>query len=177
MSVFTFSLAAHPMKVSAATAILQPGKMYWGANGHFDQNNVYASIPIHQQVLDLKNIFGYAPNTILYRAFTNGQSNLNSDVLAFQNEGIVPVVIVVADYPTFGNFANETAAYNWAYDNTTAVVQSAPSVQIYEIGNEWILIDPLKSEATAPRHLSFRFYRRPVLSKVPRCCGRRDCCY
>jgi hypothetical protein len=150
-ATMAFVIVTGQTRASAATGILAPGRVLWGAVGHLDQGNVYANISVHQQAQDLKNVFGSSPNTILYRAFTDyapyQSSRLNSDVTAFQSEGIVPDVNVLA-YPPFSSFANEAAAYNWAYNSVAATVAAAPSVQVYEIGNEWVLQQPIRSQFT-----------------------------
>jgi hypothetical protein len=127
--------------------LLQPGVMYWGTCGHRDQGGPYSAISIDGQVSDLQNIFGTTPNTIIYRAFGDGQSNsaMASDVGAFQARGIIPIVLVIT-YPSWSSFANESAAYTSAYNEVRAVCQAAPSIDVYEIGNEWDLQSPIFSQ-------------------------------
>lgn len=124
--------------------MLQPGVMYWGTCGHRDQGGPYASRSIDQQVSDLKNIFGTAPNTILYRAFGDNQSlsALASDFPAFKSRGIIPVVTVIT-YPPWSSFANEQAAYTYGYNAVRGVCQAVPDIDVYEIGNEWDLQSPI----------------------------------
>jgi hypothetical protein len=167
-----------PREGACAPGPLQTGVMYWGSSGHRDQGGPFAAISIAQQAADLKNIFGSTPNTILYRAFGDQQSNaaLATDVKAIQAQGIIPVVLVIT-YPPWTSFANEAAAYSWAYDAVRAVVQAAPSVGVYEIGNEWTLQSPIYSQwrasatsGTLPSHwkslASYPLYRGAMAGAV-----------
>jgi hypothetical protein len=124
-------LVVAPREGACAPGPLRPGVMYWGSTGHRDQGGPFSAISIAQQASDLKNIFGTTPDTILYRAFGDQQSNaaMASDVRAFQAQGIIPVVLVIT-YPPWSNFANEAASYSWAYDTVRAAVQAAPSVGV-----------------------------------------------
>jgi hypothetical protein len=123
----------------------------------------------------LKTIFGNKPNTILYRALGDWESNADiaSDAVAFQKQGIIPVVVLIT-YPKWTSFANEAAAYNWAYNSVKATVQAAPTVQVYEIGNEWTLQDPIFSQFTGDGSMasdwksaaSFPLYRGAMAGAV-----------
>lgn len=125
---------------SSSGGILQPGVRYWGACGHLDQGGPYQAISYATQASYLKNIFGSTPNTVLYRAFGDGRAHnqIGNDVTAFQAENIIPVVMVCT-YPDWGSFANETAAYNYAYNEVSDVLTYATTAQVFEIGNEWNL--------------------------------------
>lgn len=122
--------------------ILQPGVRYWGACGHIDQGGIYAagSTSYANQAADLKDIFGSTPNTVIYRAFgdSRAHADIGTDVVAFQALDIIPLVLVCT-YPDWGSFANEAAAYAWAYAETASVIANAPTTQLYEVGNEWNL--------------------------------------
>jgi len=129
--------------VIAAPLNLRAGSQMWGAAGHFDQGGPYTTIPIAQQIRDLQNIFGTVPGTVVYRAFGDGvQTGFASAVSQFQAAGIIPIVMVIT-YPTWTAFANEAAAYNFAYASVAASIASAPNNLVWEIGNEWILQSPL----------------------------------
>lgn len=137
-----------PELATAQTACspLQPGSVYWGADGHRDQGGVYTSIPLSQQISNLQAIFGTAPNTIFYRALGDSMATgFGSDVVTLQAAGIIPIVMLVT-YPNWTSFANQTAAYNWAYASVTASVQSAPTNEFWEIGNEWDLQQPISGQ-------------------------------
>jgi hypothetical protein len=113
--------------------------MYWGAAGHRDQGGPYVNIPLSRQIADLKNIFGTAPNTVVYRALGDGmETGYGNDVLQLQSAGIIPIVMV-ATYPPWKRLANEATAFSWAYASVSRSVRSAPTNQVWEIGNEWIL--------------------------------------
>jgi hypothetical protein len=130
---------ATPPPVPSA-GILQPGSMYWGACGHLQQGGPYASVPYATQAAYLKNIFGSTPNTVLYRAFGDGQSDaeINTSVRAFQAEDIIPMVMMI-NYPDWNGLASEAAAYSWAYATVRATCLAAPTMQVINIGNEWNL--------------------------------------
>lgn len=120
--------------------ILQPGVRYWGACGHLDQGGPYQSISYATQAAHLKNIFGSTPNTVLYRAFGDSRpyADVNTDVLAFQALDIIPVVTCIT-YPNWPGYANEAAAYADAYAEVSALCAAAPTIQVFEVGNEWNL--------------------------------------
>ena len=120
--------------------VLQPGVRYWGACGHLDQGGIYQSISYANQAADLKDIFGSTPNTVLYRAFGDSRAyaDVHNDVVAFQALDIIPVVTCIT-YPDWGSLANEAAAYSWAYSEVSDLITAAPTIQLFEVGNEWNL--------------------------------------
>src|SRR5271166_4728943 len=118
---------------------LQPGSIYWGANGHRDQGGIYATTSLSQQIADLKTVFGSTPNTVFYRYSSgDGYSGLQSDAVALKAGGIIPLAVMLA-FPNWAGYANEAAAYSSAYSAATAIVKSAPALNVWEIGNEWDL--------------------------------------
>lgn len=125
--------------VLTAHGPLRKNNLYWGAAGHRDQGGPYASIPLSRQITDLKAVFGSVPNTVVYRALGDGMATgYGTDVLQLQAAGIIPIVMVVT-YPPWEHLPNELAAFSWAYKRVSRSVRSAPTNQVWEIGNEWIL--------------------------------------
>lgn len=120
---------------------LEAGKIYWGADGHRDQGGVYDTA-LSQQIADLKNIFGTAPDTILYRALGEGQSvaRAEADARELRAAGIFPILVITA-YPPFDLLSNEQAAYDWAYNTASNYAQGVPDGNIIEIGNEWTIYE------------------------------------
>jgi Ca-dependent carbohydrate-binding module xylan-binding len=112
-----------------------------GAVGHRDQGGPYTNVPIIQQASDLHAVFGNG--TVLWRGIGESESPsaTGSDLVAYQNAGIEPIV-EVATYPPFATFSDQSAAYNWAYSNVSAVVTATPTAKYYEIGNEWTINGP-----------------------------------
>ena len=135
--------------VGGATACggSKPGVVFWGADGHLGRN-AYTSIPLLQQIADLKNVFGNAPDTIFYRALSDEQEahELRRDVAGLRDARIIPIVGVLIDGPAL-NLADEAAAYDWAYTKVAATVRSIPSNRYWEIGNEWTLAQPIAQQA------------------------------
>lgn len=146
-------------KTAARAGPLQPGAMYWGAAGHRDQGGPYTAIPLTRQIADLKAIFGSTPNTVVYRALGDGMvTGFGRDVVQLQAAGIIPIVMV-ATYPPWQRLADERAAFDWAYTTVSRSVRSAPTNQVWEIGNEWILQAIWKQRAEEQPDLSVPGYR------------------
>jgi len=137
------------------TISLQPGKVIWGTDGHRDKGGPYYYIPLvssdgsESQVSDLQAVFG--KTHIFYRAWdvidstncpwcTNDLSNLRAaEVLPLLYVISYPIYDGDCDgiTPGFANFANESAAYTWAYCAAAKVVQANPTNTFWVVGNEW----------------------------------------
>lgn len=137
--VMVIATALAPTASSSSGGVLQPGVRYWGACGHRDQGGIYTSRSITNQCNDLKGLFNNA-SVIIYRAFGDSQAHadINTDAIAFQAQGIEPLV-TVCTYPDWAGYANEAAAYADCYAETAAVIAAAPTVRLFEPGNEWNL--------------------------------------
>jgi len=137
------------------TVTLQPGTVIWGADGHRDKGGPYYYIPLassgggESQVSDLQQVFG--KTHIFYRAWdvidsTNCPWCIN-DFSNLRAAGVLPLLYVISypEYdgkcdgimPGFANFANENAAYTWAYCAVAEVVQANPTNTFWVVGNEW----------------------------------------
>src|SRR4051812_16004800 len=116
--------------------------MLWGVNGHFDQGGPYSNISINQQIQDLHTVFG-SSGKVLYRAVQDDETTAAAaaEIQQLQGSGIEPIVNVVT-YPPFATFADQAAAYNWAYAKVSAFVKGASAANYYEIGNEWTINSP-----------------------------------
>jgi hypothetical protein len=125
------------------------GTVLWGAVGHIGQGGVYTSIPLSQQITDLQNIFGKAPEMIIYRAIGDDGPNpmWGTDVAQLQAAGIIPIIVV--PNPNFASLTSQTAAYAAGYVAGTADVKAAPTEQVWEMGNEWDLTQPIFDELRA----------------------------
>jgi len=129
----------HPDRSPPAAGPLRAGHLYWGACGHRDQGGPYAKIPLQRQIADLKAIFGGKPNTIVYRALGDGmQTGYGNDVRELQAAGIIPIVLAVT-YPPWDRLKTESEAYAWAFASVSISLRAAPTNQVWEIGNEWVL--------------------------------------
>ncbi len=144
--------------------VLQSGCQYWGADCHFDRSGPYLSIPISDQIADLKNIFGNTPNTILYRG------ELGSDPASVTNQleagGIIPIALIIG-YPDWGNWntndtsdsVQEAEAYTWAYNTVAPIVQANPKQMLWEIGNEWDLQSPIAEQIVGIGNIDDQLYQ------------------
>jgi hypothetical protein len=119
----------------ASSSASSAGSILWGANGHADQGGVYSNISLNQQSSDLHTVFG--SGTTLYRNFADSwpASSSGPAVKTVQGLGIQPILNILT-YPNWSSFANQAAAYNWAFSAATPFAQ-IPGVEYYEIGNEY----------------------------------------
>jgi hypothetical protein len=151
-----YSESAVPSATYTLDAIsLQPGKVIWGADGHRDKGGPYYYIPLvsssgsESQVSDLQAVFG--KTHIFYRAWDVIDSTncpwCTNDLSSLRAAEVLPLLYVIS-YPAydgdcdgitpgFAKFANESAAYTWAYCAAAKVVQANPTNTFWVVGNEW----------------------------------------
>ena len=157
---------------------LQPGRVFWGVDGHRDKGGPYYWIPLWDpvnpnQINDMKQIFGGALYTIFYRAWDDivDCAICTNDISTLQENGIVPLLSVIT-YPNPGSGVScsnhdqnpswtyfETNApsgmtprkfaYDWAYQATAKVVRAEPTNIYWVIGNEWVNQGPISCQYQA----------------------------
>jgi hypothetical protein len=138
----TINLAGQGL--SSATAVLTPGTVSWGADGHVDTGAVYAGNAC-QQIVDLKTVFGSAVDTVFYRMADSVQDTggiVPADVQEMQAAGILPIVGAVTYPSTLPGWSGVTpssysSGYSWAYALVKADAQAAPGNIYWYVGNEW----------------------------------------
>jgi len=109
----------------------------WGINGHPGRSGVYTSVTIASQLalLDQMGLKIYRMDT--YDASSATQTNIRNVINAAKPYGIKVLPILFADI-TITDYANETAAYNFAKPlGQTLATNFSDYIKIWEIGNEW----------------------------------------
>ncbi len=157
---------------------LQPGTVYWGADGHRDKGGPYFYIPLAEQsgesqIGDMRTVFGSSP--IFYRAWDDlvHCGYCTNDLDTLQAAGVTPLISLIT-YPAsdgpcdgiqpgFSSFADETSAYNWAHCTVSKIVTLYPPDTYWIVGNEWTGPDqgPILSQVTGDSNLAASWKNTP----------------